>query len=253
MKKTAIYFLMMSFAASSVLTSCKKDKEDDDNDTQTTINPTDLFNYSDAYGVLIGINTVTYTNMMGMEIPNEIGTAAAIFPSAPGSSTLVDAGAVSVNTKALTKQTGNSYVLIPNQTDVTGVDFSAGSSWEVSGSSSVGAFAHTFSTFPSNPKITSSVNEVSLSSGYTFTLQNSNATADSVLFILASNGEYVSKTLAGGATTATFSASELATLKPSSYGLIQVTPYKIDSAIKNGNKYYFVNQVTVTNVTSFKN
>ena len=255
MKKTAIYFLMMTFVASTILTSCKKDEKDDDdnNNTQTVVNVTDLFNYSDALGVLVGVKTVTTQNVGGFETSIELGTAVAVFPNAAGSTKFLDAGTVKNNTKTLTKQDNNSYVFTPAATDVTGIDFSNGSAWEVSGSSSVNAFNYTYVPFPSNPKITSNVSEVNLANGYNFTLQNANSNADSVLFILASGSNYVSKTLPGNATSANFTASDLATLTPSSQGLIQVTPYKIKSDIVNGEKYYFINQVTVSNFANFKN
>jgi hypothetical protein len=254
MKKTTFYFLMLTLATSTILTSCKKDEEDDDNNNApAVVNVTDLFNYSDALGVLVGVKTVTTQNVGGFETSLALGTAVAVFPTTAGATTFADAGTVINNTKTLSKQNNNSYVFTPATTDVTGIDFSGGSEWEVSGSSNVPAFNYTYAPFPSNPKITSSVSEVNLANGYNFTLQNANSNADSVLFILASGSKYVSKTLPGNATSANFSASDLATLTTSSQGLIQVTPYKIKSDIVNGKKYYFINQVTVSNFANFTN
>jgi hypothetical protein len=221
--------------------------------TPTTVNTTDLFSYNDAFGVLVGIKTVTTQNVGGFETSIDLGTAVSVFPTSVGSSTFVDAGTVKNNTKLLTKQSNNSYVFTPSQTDFTGIDFDNGSSWEVSGSSNVTAFNYDFFPFPSNPKITSSVTEVTISSGYNFTLQSANSNADSVIFILASGNEKAIKVLPGNATSANFSASELAAFKPSTQGLIQVTPYRITNDVVNGKKYYFVNQVTVSNFANFKN
>lgn len=255
MKKTAIYFLMMTFVTSSILTSCKKDDDDDENNnTPATVNTADLFNYSDAYGVLVGVKSVTTQNVGGFETEIPVGTAVAIFPSALGASTFVDAGTVTANTKNLTKQSNNAYVFTPSQTDFQGITFgSSGTSWEVSGSTSVQPFDYTFSSFPNTPKITSSVTEVSLSDGYTFTLQSGGLAADTLLYILASGNKYVEKRVAGNVTSVTFSASDLATLTPSSQGLIQVTPYTINPQVINGKKHYFINQVTVSNFANFKN
>lgn len=109
------YFLMLSIATSVVFTSCKKDDDDDDNNnnTPTTVNTADLFSYNDAFSVLVGIKTVTTQNVGGFETSIDLGTAVAVFPTSAGSSTFVDAGTVSVNTKSLAKQTNNAYVFTP--------------------------------------------------------------------------------------------------------------------------------------------
>lgn len=144
------------------------------------------------------------------------------------------------------------YLLL-SQTDFQGVDFNGGSSWNVGGSSSVQAFTYNYTSFPNNPKITSSVTEVSLAVGYTFTLQSGATNADTLLYILASGDKYVEKRVGGNVTSVTFSASDLATLTPSTQGLIQVTPYRITDEVINGKKHYFINQVTVSNFANFKN
>jgi len=117
----------------------------------------------------------------------------------------------------------------------------------------VQAFTYNYTSFPNNPKITSSVTEVSLTVGYTFTLQSGATNADTLLYILASGDKYVEKRAGGNVTSVTFSASDLATLTPSTQGLIQVTPYRITDEVINGKKHYFINQVTVSNFANFKN
>ena len=201
----------------------------------------------------MGVKSVTTNVTFGIETNLELGTAVAVFPTTPAATTFADAGTVSNNANTLVKQSNNAYVYTPAATDINGIDFDNGSSWVVSGSSNVTAFNYDFLPFPSNPKITSTVTEVTISNGYNFTLQSANSNADSVIFILASGNEKVVKVLPGNATSANFSASDLASFKPSAQGLIQVTPYRFTSNIENGKKYYFVNQVTVTNFANFKN
>jgi len=255
MKKPSIYFLMMLFAIASVIGGCKKDEDDDDNnDTQTAVvGPADLYNYSDAFGIFAGVNTITtQTVPIVGTVEIETGTAvAAVWNTAGAASSFIAMGTVSCNTNDLTKQSNNSYVFTPTATASTGIDFSGGSDWAISGSADVPAFNFTFSTFPDNPTITSDKDEVVLANGYTFSVSGLGS-ADSVLYILASGDSYVEKRVAGFVNTVTFTASELSTLDASAYGLIQVTPYNITSASPNGKKYYFVNQVTVSDFAEFK-
>jgi hypothetical protein len=225
MKKPSIYFLMMMFAVASVIGGCNKDDDDDDNNNNTqtpVVGATDLFNYSDAFGIFAGVNTVTFQNapIVGT-IEIETGTAVAAVWNTAGSSTYVAMGTVSCNTNDLTKQSNNSYVFTPSATSTSGIDFSSGSSWVIGGSADVPAFNFNFGTFPSNPTITSDKDEVVLADGYTFSVSGLGS-ADSVLYILASGNSYVEKRVAGFVNTVTFTSAELSTLQPSTYGLIQV-------------------------------
>lgn len=252
MKKNWILFLLPAFLVFG-FSSCKKDNNTTPTQTQN-LGPTQLFNYSDAWGLCAGVKTITYQNVPIIG-PQQfiIGTAVTAFPTAAGGSTYQDAGTVNCNAEALTKQSNNSYVFNPSQSSPEGIDFSSGSSWDVSGSANVPAFSHTFSSFPSSPSITSNTDEVTLSSGYTFTI-SSVSNADSILFILASGSGYVTKTTGGSATSVTFSASELSSLQASDYGLLQVTPYRYEAntSVIPGKKVYFVNQVTVSDFAKFK-
>lgn len=258
MKKINFYFLMLLTASLSfIFSSCGKDDDDDDNNNNNNVpatspSTTDLFNYSDAQGVLVGIKTVTTQNTPIGPFEVELGTAVAAF-SNDNFQTFLEGGTITCNAKNLDKQTNNSYVHVPAAADVSGIDFSSGATWNVTGSSNVSSISsYTYPPFPNTPVISSNKEEVTLSSGYTFTLSNSFLGADSIIYILASGNNFVKKTVGSNVTSVTFSASDLTSLQPSAQGLIQVTPYYFTSDVFSGKKYYFVNQVTVSDFAEFK-
>lgn len=244
--------MLLPVAMFAVLSGCKK--EDDNTPSQPTpISPTETFNYSDAWGLLASVKTVTTISQFGINQEIELGTAVAAFNTAEGSTTYQDAGTISCKSKTLTKQSNNSYVFQPAQTDVTGIDFSNGvSNWQGTGSSNVPAFSAALTVFPTTPNITE-LSDLTLASGQTIQWSSVN-NADSILVILASGSNYVKKAVGGNSTSVYFSASELSTLEASQYGMIQVTPYYWEprTDIILGKKVYMVNQVTVTDFIEFK-
>lgn len=255
MKKNLAGALVVLTVVLAGLAGCKK--SDTTNTTQTpTVSTTQLFNYSDAWGLLAGVKTVTYQPIpvIGGVQEIDLGTAVAAFNTAAGSNTYQEAGTITCNSKALTKQSNNSYIFTPTQTDLTGIDFGSGSAWQVSGAGSVPAINRSFNRFPSSPTITSNTDEVTIANGYTFTVSGLSG-ADSVLFVLASGNSFVQKRVGPYTNSVTFSASELSSLGTSDYGLLQVTPYTYEvntSLLGGGKKLYFINQVTVSDFAKFK-
>jgi len=251
MKKTSTTLLIALSAFVISLSSCKKDDDSNTNTNPTPVSTTDLFDFSDSWGLLAGVKTVTFQTIpvIGGTQEIDLGTAVVAFNDAAGSNTYLDAGTAKCNTKTLTKQSNNSYVFQPSQTDITGIDFSSGSDWEVTGAGSIPAITHSFNTFPTTPTITSNKETVTRANGYTFST-SSVSYADSVLYVISSGNNYVKKSVAGNVSSVTFTASELSTLDASSYGLIQVTPYayQTNTTVVPGKKVYFVNQVTVSDI-----
>jgi hypothetical protein len=244
--------MLLPVAMFALLTGCKKD-EDNTPTQPTPISPTETFNYSDAWGLLAAVKTVTTQSTPIGPIEIELGTAVAAFNTAEGSTTYQDAGNISCKSKALTKQSNNSYVFQPSQTDATGIDFSNGiSNWTGSGSTGVPAFSAALTVFPGTPTI-NEINSLDLANGQSIQWSYVN-NADSILVILASGSNYVKKTVGGSSTSAYFSAAELSSLEASQYGMIQVTPYYWEprTDIVLGKKVYMVNQVTVTDFIEFK-
>ena len=198
----------------------------------------------DADGVLATVNVDATTTAAGITIPLTIGEAVAAFGSTSANflaGTYVDAGTVSCNTQALTKQTGNSYLYQPTGSSATGIDFSSGVNWNVSGAGSIPAITKSLGVvMPTMPTVSSS-KTVTKGSAYTMNI-NSISHADSIIFIIASGSVTLQKTLPGTATSCTFTASETGTLAKSTTALIQVDPFNYTSEIIGGKKIYYVNE-----------
>lgn len=253
MKNNFTKFLIPAALFVLSISSCGKKDEDTTPTQPTPISPTESFNYSDSWGLLAGVKTVTSQTVAGQTFEIEIGTAVAAFNITEGGTTYHEAGTINCNSKGLTKQSNNSYVFQPSQSDVTGIDFSNGiASWNGSGSSDVPSFSAALTAFPSTPNI-SELSNLTLASGQMIQWSSVN-NADSILVILASGSNYVQKKVDGNMTSVYFSAAELEDLEPSQYGMIQVTPYYWEPRfdIILGKKVYMVNQVTVTDFIEFK-
>lgn len=242
MKESKSALLMFICSMSLLVVSCKKENPEPDPETpapvstpagSTTPVP------SNADGVMWAIRSTS--TVQGFSI--EIGTAVGLFMN--GTSDLVNVGTVSVNSQNLSMASTNAYTFAPSQTSPTGLDFSSGVNWSVSGGSGHAAFTYDASSlvFPSGSAITSSAT-VNKASGYTLTCSTVSG-ADSTLFMIGN----VSKTLVGSANSATFSASELSGLSTGT-SVAMIVPYKLMQTTINGKNYYFgkerVNQLSVT-------
>lgn len=243
MKKLTFSLLAASLAFSVLFTGCKKDEDPDGENPTQTGDPTQTYNYPDAFGVLAAVNSVTYTNAGGMLIPVELGTAVAVFTGSAGAQSFVDAGTVQINAKPLTKQTNNSYVyqdfaspLMLNQVK-----------WDVSGNSNVPAISKqvakpipTYTNYSSLPASVTKVNGLEVS------IAGHVSNADSVLVVVAAGSKWVARTVAGNAAKVTFSAADLSSLPGSSEGMVQVSPRNMTTETISSKKFYFINQATYT-------
>lgn len=198
-------------------------------------------NWSDAYGVL----AVTKVKTVQSSVSIEVGVAAAAIYANMGDTALADAGTVKVESKELAKQSNNSYVFIPSQTEPTGIAFSNPISWEVSGNGTVTAFSHDLTgAYPNADSITSALT-FDNNNAYTLTV-SSVSDADSVLFmVVGASGAPLIKYLSGTSTSCTFSQAEMATI-PAGTGLVQVVPMRITDNTSGGRKYYYVRQTAVS-------
>lgn len=225
------------------LVGCTKSEEltPDIPSTQGTQTPTITF--SDGYGVMAAIKTVSYTTVAGYTVPVEVNTAVAAFLSTPSGGSLVAAGNVSLNNKMLTLTSTNAYVY---QTLTDPLVFNQ-FVWNVSGSGAVPAITYTddkpmadFSGFSSLPAT------ITKASGLTISLGTAVTNADSVYVVISdySNG-YILKRVAGNAAACTFSAAELSILA-AGQGMLQVCPWNYKDEDINSKKFYFVNEAAYT-------
>jgi len=190
-----------------------------------------------ADGALFAVKSITKQDV-GMGFPATtitLGTGVGFFSSngISGSNiNRVSAGTVKLNSTEMDYM-GETYIATASASDPTGIDFSNGVTWDVSGDNGFGAFTHSpTNAFPTVSEITSG-DVVSKSSGYTLTC-NTVTSADSVLFLV---GE-VSKTLAGNATSCTFSSSDLSSVDEGTT-FVQIVPYTFSSATVGGKTICF--------------
>lgn len=252
MKNNFTKFLIPAALFVLTVSSCNK-KDDDSTPTQpTAISPTETFNYSDSWGLLAGVKTVTSIKVGTISQDITLGTAVAAFSTTAGGDTYQNAGTVKANNETLNKQSNNTYVFQPSQTDIEGISFSGGADWDVSGAGDIPSFTESFNEFPSTPEILSD-DDVNLSDGYTVNFSSVSG-ADSILVILASGNTYAEKRVGPFASSVTFTDADLEDLGASQAGMIQVTPYvwTVRYPLGGSKKVYMVNQVTVTKIVEFK-
>lgn len=254
------FFTLALITGVLALSSCKKDTPDTKN--PQAVDPLKSLNLSDADGILVGIKSITTQSTPAVpgfpsqEIEVEVGTAVAAFGNLQSGS-FDDVGDVqfylgSNPTKyELAKQENNSYVYTPGTSNPNGVDFGNNTPfWEVPGKSI--STSGPLQKFPNAPTITSNTDEVVRANGYDFTV-SFNSGADSVLYIIAAEGKFVSKTATYSSNNSvTFTAAELNTLAKSDYGLLQVTPYFMKKHTTGGKNYYMINETVVTKTVKIK-
>lgn len=235
------FFAVSAIVLGGFLTGC----DDDENVSPDTVDTTVYPMPDDAFGHLIAIKTFSTVEVGGFTTDVEFGTAVAVFPSG---GSFQSAGTITANEEELTKNANNSYVYIPDfasPSAATGITFGSEARWSVAGEGSVPAISKTYAGFPSKPVITSATT-VDRSAGYTFTW-NSISGADSLIAtIFSGNGETAMKTIAGSATSASFSSGDLSGLGATDFGFLQVAAYKQMNELVSGQKIYYTNQSATT-------
>ena len=239
-KKTFFAFVLIA----AVAFSCSKDENTPEPTTTptTTSTPTPTGNatgnaqpnFVGADASLWAVKSLSVTYVTGMPpITTTIGLGVAAFNNG---TSLVSAGTVKLNTNTLTLNSNNSYSYTIGASNPTGIDFSSGVNWDVSGANGFGAFTKSVTLgFPTVSEVTSSAT-ITKASGYTLTV-NTVTNADSVLFLIGG----VSKTLAGNAISCSFSPSELSSLNNGST-VVQVAAYKFANETLGGKNIYYGNE-----------
>jgi hypothetical protein len=238
MKNNSAKFLLLLAASATIsMIGCQKD----DDVTPSGDDPGNYV-YADAFGAMIAIKTVTYTEVMGNVIPTELNTATAVFVSDAGGSTFSDAGSVKLNSKSLKLNANKSYVYDNFIEPLTFNEVK----WEVEGKGNNPAISKTVNrAVPSYSGYSNLPTAVTKADGLTLTLGSQITQADSTLVTIHSGSKSVIKTVAGNAASISFTAAELADLA-NGRGMLQVTPYNITTETTSGRKYYFINQATYT-------
>lgn len=236
------------------LMACKKKSSNNDTTTPVTppvsspVAPSFFINIpSDAYGVLMASRTpYTFSN----NFVTLKGDASAFFYTAPGDYNYVDAGTVKCCDSTLVRQSSGSFLFnskAKNGQAISGINYSSGSTWTVTGTSSVPAFTYAIASFPSDAILTSST-LISKTLPYTATF-NSPANSDSVVVLFGCDSVLQKKTVSAGSGSCSFTAAQVAAVKKAgsvNKGYINFLSYQIQANTVSGKKYYMVNSNTVT-------
>jgi hypothetical protein len=202
---------------------------------------------SDADGVLMATQ-IPYE--FSNNYVTQLGRASAFFYTAPGNYNYVDAGTVTCNDSVLAKQSGGSYYFAGkaiNGQPFSGIKFGSGSTWSVTGTSSVPTFTFGTTTFPSICALTSGTN-IPKTSAYTTTF-GGGANADSVVVMVVCDSVLLKKTVDVPSGTCAFTAAEIASVKKhgsTNFCYINFVTYKIQANAVSAKKYYMVNSITST-------
>lgn len=241
MNKKVVLAILLS---GSLAFSCSKDEEAPApvaETTPTTPAPTGNStgnaqpNFDGADASLWAVKSLSVTTIPGLPpVTTTVGLGVAVFND--GTSNMVSAGTVQLNSNALTLNSNNSYSYTITTTNPTGIDFTSGVNWDVSGGNGFNAFTKNVTlAFPTVSEVTSSATIIK-SSGYTLTV-NTITGADSVMFLVGG----VSKTLAGNATSCTFSSSDLSGLNNGTT-VVQVAAYTYTNETVGTKNVYYGNE-----------
>lgn len=201
----------------------------------------------DANGVLMASRTPhsflnNYTTVKG--------NATAFFYVAPGNYNYLDAGVVKCNDSVLVKQSSGAYSFSGhpiNGQPVSGIDYSAGSIWTISGTSNVAAFTFSTAVFPSDAILTSSI-YITKTAPYTVTF-NGATNSDSVVVMLQCDSVPLKRTVSAVSGSCNFTAAQIGSLKKAgspNKGYINLISYKIQPNTVSGKKFYMVDSNTAT-------
>lgn len=211
--------------------------------TSSTTTPTPAVGSVDGVLVSLRLDVVTVTMGIPVSISNENATAS--FYTATGGTTMADAGAVSVNSIALAKQSNNTYY----KTSGVGMtpadlDFNSNNSnWSVAGAGGVAGFTYNHSV--SFPDFTGTVpDSIARASSLTVSLSGKVSNADSVILFIAAGSSSVYRTVSGSATSVTIPASELSALPvvTNKTAIVEVVPYRVTMSTQGGKNYAFIKE-----------
>ncbi len=248
MKK--LFFSIMALATLSII-GCKKDNNNNNNNTpNNSTGGTPSPAPASGDGSIVAIKSVSKMVVSGFPVTTEIGTGVAVFGDL-ASGNFSDAGAVTLNSKALTKQTNNSYVFTPSVTDPTGIDFGSSINWSVAGAGAIGAFTHNASSqgFPNSNDISGTATTINSANNFTLSTTNTITNSDSVYFQISGPNATVLKRMAGNTSSVTFTAAELQTLGKGA-GVMIIAPWNWTVQSLGGKQINVVNELALTrNIT----
>ncbi len=227
------------FLSTSLLTiSCSKDETPAPAAPVATTPAPVSPDYPTNQGLLQLINSV---NIMNVPILGEqavdVYTAVAVISDLDGK--YLNVGAVSVEDKALAIQSNNSYIFSDFANPIAP---SGNTDWKIAGSAFFAGANLSSSTVVPKLVDVKKPTEVNLQGG---TINIDSKSESKILVVLVGdNGKSVKKEFNGGATSASFTKEELAELKATTNGFVQITPYNYVVRNVNGKDIVVGNQST---------
>jgi hypothetical protein len=236
--KTSFFSALSLLAVTAiVLSSCKKDEDQNSGTTNTH-----SYSYTDASGILVASKSYTYDLNGGYLNAIEAHTATAVFPVSAGSLSYNYAGIVKVQGKELTPTTNYIYSYV-TMTDP--INLAGDVTWDIGGGNNIPAFSFTQNKgIPYYNGLAELPVVVSKGAGATIDFGGKIGYADSVIVMLSGANSSVFKTVSGTAPNAIFQPAELAGLKATKAATYTVTPFNIRDTWVNGKRFYFVNETS---------
>jgi hypothetical protein len=232
-KASIIFLLALSLGA---LYSCTKTDA-----TPEAVKASTTPSFEGTAGVLWALRTVTTINtgVPGVDgITIDVGTGVGMFID--GGKNL-DVGTVTLNGVALSNMS-NTYMSTVSATQPTGVDFSGGIKWAITGGSGYSAFSHTVTNkFPVAGTFSSPSTLIKTDS-YTIGFSSISG-ADSIIFVVND----VMKTVSGNTKSYTFTPAQLSKLTKGP-GIVQAVPYNYKIANYGGKNLVFGNELAYSQV-----
>ncbi len=222
---------------------------DNNNDNNSDNSAAPGFLKYQEYAFLGAIRVSSEITQGGVTVPFDQDLPVAFFTQDSGK-TFLDAGTVQCEGTDLTKNSNNTYVFTPTNPTTT-VSYAPPIAWTASGATWA---SFSYSTPIAFPNVASYTVPANIPNSASFTLSTTSVTnVDTVAFTIADSlGNKIVKLFPPGTTSYTFTASEMATLKPSN-GTVEITGYKWEEKNFNGKKHVFMNihsrvkYITITN------
>lgn len=242
--------LMLFILALGLFLACKKKNKEPEATVPPAVvtpqNPVSVITIpADADGVLNASRA-----QKNSSYPTYVGDATAFFYNSATSYSYVDAGTVKCNDSVLVKQSSGPYQYLGKLVGTqpySGIDYSAGYSWTVTGTSSVPSFTFANASFPSNAALTSST-LIPKAISYTCTFTPP-LNSDSVVVMLTCDSVLQKKTVAASTGTCSFSAAEVSAVKKdgsTNFPYVSLISYRIQPNVVSVKKYYMVSSTTAT-------
>lgn len=242
-------------ALSLVFASCDKKKTDPPANNPTSPAPAPQPPVKSGNGGLIAVKTIINTTVQGFPVNTEMGLGVAVLGDMAAKN-YVDAGAVTLQSQALTFNANNTYAYTPSQANPTGLDFSNNIKWTIEGKNNIPAVSYDAKTGAGArgmPNVGDMNDFTTVNSANDFTISLSSVSnADTVYYQFSgTNGTVVLKTLPGNTNSATFTAAELQSLGKG-MGTVTIAPWNVVSQTISGYKFFFVNEVAVSRLVDIQ-